>query len=196
MDSPARRRKSPTPAGTTPSFIDLPDFFVRTTRTRVNLRDGQSVMIDGLIDKEQSRNLNEVPFLSKIPLLSTFFKNPADTLQNQEVVVLVTPHIVRMRDADSARYPKPVLPEMQNMARENGDVPIMKPVRYDAQEIDLRPETPKDMKDAGNNPNASQPQPSGLTPRASGGLQTLQPPADQTAATPTAPIDNPPSGLG
>jgi Flp pilus assembly secretin CpaC len=180
--------------GTTSSTIDLPDFFVRTTRTRVNLRDGQSVMIDGLIDKEQSRSLSQVPFFSKIPFLSTFFKNPVDALQNEEVVVLVTPHIVRMRDADSTRYPKPVLPEMQNMARENGDVPIIKPVRYDAQEVDLRPESPKDMKDAGSNVNTPQPQPSGLTPRASGGLQTLQPPADQTAATPAAPVDSAPSG--
>jgi Flp pilus assembly secretin CpaC len=178
--------------GTTSSTIDLPDFFVRTTRTRVNLRDGQSVMIDGLIDKEQSRSLSQVPFLAKIPFLSAFFKNPVDALQNEQVVVLVTPHIVRMRDADSARYPKPILPEMQSMARENGDVPIMKPVRYDAQEVDLRPESPKDMKDAGNNVNTPQSQPSGLTPRASGGLQTLQPPADQTAATPAS-VDNPPS---
>jgi len=95
-----------------------------------------------------------------------------------------------MRDADSARYPKPVLPEMSDMAREAGDVPVIKPVRYDAQEIDLRPESPKDMKDA---TNANSQQPTGLTPRASGGLQTLQPPADQTSATPATPVDNPPS---
>ena len=49
------------------------------------------------------------------------------------------------------------------MARETGDVPIIKPVRYDAGAIDLRPETPKDMKDA---TNANTPeQPTGLTPR-------------------------------
>jgi hypothetical protein len=178
--------------GTPTSSIDLPDFFVRTTRTRVNLRDGQSVMIDGLIDKEASRNLTQVPFLAKIPFLSTFFRNPVDATENEEVVVLVTPHIVRMRDADSARYPKPVLPEVNDMAREYGDVPVMKPVRYDAQEIDLRPETPKDMKDS-SAPNTPE-TPTGLTPRASGGLQTLQPPADQTSATPAAPVDNPPSG--
>jgi Flp pilus assembly secretin CpaC len=177
-------------SGNVTSSIDLPDFFVRTTRTRVNLRDGQSVMIDGLIDKEASRSITQVPFLAKIPFLSTFFKNPVDASENEEVVVLVTPHIVRMRDADSARYPKPVLPEVNDLAREYGDVPIMKPVRYDAQEIDLRPESPKDMKDAtdANTPD----QPTGLTPRASGGLQTLQPPADQTAATPAAPVDNTP----
>jgi hypothetical protein len=80
---------------------------------------------------------------------------------------------------------------MSDMARENGDVPIIKPVRYDAQEVDLRPESPKDMKDSAT-PNTPD-QPTGLTPRASGGMQTLQPPADQTAATPAAPpVDNAP----
>jgi Flp pilus assembly secretin CpaC len=171
------------------AFIDLPDFFVRTTRTRVNLRDSQPVMIDGLIDKEASRNINQVPFLAKIPIFSTFFKHPVDNLTNNEVIVLITPHIVRMRDADTARYPRPVLPEMNDLARENGDVPIIKPVRYDAQAIDLRPETPKDMKDA--NTPANPDQPPALQPRASGGVQTLQPPADQTAPPP--PVDNSPS---
>jgi Flp pilus assembly secretin CpaC len=170
--------------------IDLPDFFVRTTRTRVNLRDGQTVAIDGLIDKEVSSTINQIPFLSKIPLFSTFFKSHSDATTNGEVIVLVTPHIVRMRDSDSSRYPKPVFPELNDVARENGDVPIIKPVRYDAQSVDLRPESPKDMKDAAN---ATPPdQSSGLTPRATGGMQTLQPPADQTAATPAAPVDNPP----
>ncbi|MEI9998112.1 MAG: hypothetical protein WDO13_02535 [Verrucomicrobiota bacterium] len=169
-------------------FIDLPNFFVRTTRTRVNLRDGQPVMIDGLIDKEVSRTINQVPFLANIPLFSTFFKHPEDDTTNEEVIVLVTPHIVRMRDADSSRYPKPKYPEIQNMAREYGDVPIIKPVRYDAQAVDLRPETPKDVKDTGA-PNTPD-QPTGLVPRATGGMETLQPPADQTSATPAPPVDN------
>jgi Flp pilus assembly secretin CpaC len=176
--------------GSSGGSIDLPDFFVRTTRTRVNLRDGQTVAIDGLIDKEVSSTINQIPFLSKIPLFSVFFKSHADALTNGEVIVLVTPHIVRMRDADSARYPKPAFPELNDMAREAGDVPIIKPVRYDAQAVDLRPETPKDMKDVTN--VIPPDQPTGLTPHATGGMQTLQPPADQTSATPAAPVDNTP----
>ncbi len=93
----------PIPGG---GSIDLPDFFVRTTRTRVSLRDGQTVAIDGLIDKEASTVINQVPFLSKIPFFSMFFKSHADNNTNEEVIVLVTPHIVRMRDPDSARYPE------------------------------------------------------------------------------------------
>jgi Flp pilus assembly secretin CpaC len=174
----------PVPGG---GFIELPSFFVRTTRTRVNLRDGQTVAIDGLLDKEVSSTINQLPFLSKIPIFSAFFKSHADDTNNEEVIVLVTPHIVRMRDADSARYPKPAFPELKDMGREQGDVPIIKPVRYDAQEVDLRPESPKDMKDASGNNTPPSP---GLTPRASGGMETLQPPSDQTGATP--PVDNTP----
>ena len=169
--------------------IDLPDFFVRTTRTRVSLRDGQTVAIDGLIDKEISSTIHEVPFLSRIPLFSTFFKSHADDRTDEEVVVLVTPHIVRMRDADTARYPKPLFPEMQDQAREVGDVPIIKPVRYDAQAIDLRPESPKDMKDTKNAATPGEPPP--LAPHATGGMQTLQPPAEATPAPPPA-VDNTP----
>ena len=170
-------------------FIDLPSFFVRTTRTRVNLRDGQTVAIDGLIDKEVSNTINKVPFLSSIPLFSTFFKAHAEDKTNEEVLVLVTPHIVRMRDSDTGRYPKPLFPSIQDLARETGDVPIIKPVRYDAQAVDIRPESPKDMKDAKDSQSPTTPP---LTPHATGGMQTLQPPADSTSTTPPAAVDNPP----
>ena len=171
----------PVPGG---GSISLPQFFVRTTRTRVNLRDGQMVVIDGLIDKEVSSTINQVPFLSKIPIFSTFFKSKAEDNTNEEVIVLVVPHIVRMRDADSARYPKPLFPEIQAVGREVGDVPIIKPVRYDAQAVDIRPESPKDMKDAKGSEAPNTPPP--LTPHATGGMQTLQPPAETAPAVDNA----------
>jgi Flp pilus assembly secretin CpaC len=178
-------------AGTGGGFITLPDFFVRTTRTRVNLRDGQTVAINGLLDQQTIKDITGLPFLSKIPIFGALFRHSSDSSTRGEVIVLVTPHIVRMRDDDRARYPKPVYPEMQDLSREYGDVPIIKPVRYDAQSIDLRPETPKDMKDVnpatGPTPETSQPP---LSPRAGEGMPTLQPPADAAPASSTIrPID-------
>jgi len=167
--------------------IDLPDFFVRTTRTRANLRDGQTVAIDGLIDKEATSTINQVPFLAKIPLFSTFFKSHSDANTNEEVIVLVTPHIIRMRDADSARQPKPLFPELQDLSREDGLVPIIKPVRYDAEAVDIRPASPKDMKDSTGGTETP-----ALKPRATGGLQTLQPPVDSSSVAPPA-TDNAPA---
>jgi Flp pilus assembly secretin CpaC len=164
----------------------LPDYFVRTTKTRLNMRDGQTVTIDGLIDQELTKSITQVPFLSSIPLFGNLFKGHEDNSQNNEVIVLVTPHIIRMRDPNSARYPKPVYPEMQKLASEYGDIPIIKPVRYDAEAVDIRPESPKDMKDSKNDTADSAPAPAPPSPRASGGMQTLQPPAESTAPAPSA----------
>jgi Flp pilus assembly secretin CpaC len=175
--------------------LTLPDVFVRTTRTRVNLRDGQTVAIDGLIDKSITSTITQVPFLAKIPFFSTFFKlhtegGGGNPNKNEEVIVLVTPHIIRMRDPDSSRYPRPYSPEMQDVTREYGDVPIIKPVRYDAAAVDLRPESPKDMQDAKSETTPSEPPP-GPTLHATGGLQTLQPPAESAPVAPSG-VDNAP----
>jgi hypothetical protein len=116
------------------------------------------------------------------------------------VVVLVTPHIVRMRDDDKARYPKPVYPEVQDLAREYGDVPIIKPVRYEASGVDIRPESPKEMQDAKDDtaPDVTAtpvptpaPDAMPLAPRASGGMPSLQPVSEGpgAAATSIRPVD-------
>jgi Flp pilus assembly secretin CpaC len=176
-----------TPIETTSGTVDLPSFFVRTTRTRVNLRDGQTIAINGLIDREVLHTIQQIPFLSSIPIFGALFRGHDDTTTDDEVIVLVTPHIVRMRDPDSDRYPKPVFPEVQDMAREYGDVPIIKPVRYDAGSVDLRPTTPKDMKDVTGAEPSTEATP--LAPHATGGMQSLQPAADSTAPRP---VDNAP----
>jgi Flp pilus assembly secretin CpaC len=184
-------------------FITLPDFFVRTTRTRVSLRDGQTVTINGLIDQQTIRTITGLPFLSKIPIFGALFRDTSDSSTRGEVVVLVTPHIVRMRDTDAARFPKPIYPEMQDLARQEGDVPIIKPVRYDAHAVDLRPESPKDMKDGGATPvadSAPAPAPASLQPPvepppANASLRPLDttpigaaaPPAAGAPSTPLAP---------
>jgi len=164
-------------AASNTDYITLPDFFVRSTRTRVNLRDGQTVAINGLIDQQTIRNITALPFLSKIPILGALFRDTSDSSSRGEVVVLVTPHIVRMHDDDRARYPKPVYPEMQDLAREYGDVPIIKPVRYDARSVDLRPASPKDMKESAPISEATPPSetPSSETP---GSVVTAPPTAE------------------
>jgi Flp pilus assembly secretin CpaC len=177
--------------GTTGGFLTLPDFFVRTTRTRVNLRDSQTVVINGLIDEQTTRAITAVPFLSTIPIFGALFRNPVDFHSHEEVVVLVTPHIIRMRDPDSSRFPKPAYPEMIDLAREKGEVPIIKPVRYDAGAIDLRPEA-KDMKDVDTATtdapepmiSAPVPPPAPLHPHIVGAMQTLQPEPETESGSP------------
>jgi Flp pilus assembly secretin CpaC len=145
--------------GAAGQFITLPDFFVRTTRTRVNLRDSQSVVINGLIDEQTTRAITSVPFLQNIPIFGALFRNPVDFKSHEEVIVLVTPHIVRMRDPDSSRFPKPAYPETEDLAREKGEIPIIKPVPYDdqADDADHLPmdHDSKDAKDAQTSNNTA-----------------------------------------
>jgi Flp pilus assembly secretin CpaC len=180
-------------AGTGGGFITLPDFFVRTTRTRVNLRDGQTVVINGLIDQQTIRDITGLPFLMKIPIFGAIFRETKDSSTRGEVVVLVTPHIVRMRDPDSAREPRPIYPEVEDLNREYGDVPIIKPVRYDPQAVDIRPESPKDMKDDAkedNAPNTTPDQGPLPSPRPGGGdIPPLQSPVNATIR----PVDTTPA---
>jgi Flp pilus assembly secretin CpaC len=187
-NGPINSKANQVSAGTGGGFITLPDFFVRTTRTRVNLRDGESVAINGLLDQEAVRTITGIPFLSKIPLFGALFRDTSDSDTREEVVVLVTPRIVRMRDDDNARYPKPLYPEMQDMAREEGDVPIMKPVRYDAQAVDLRPESPKDMKDTKSDTAPAAEPPPSLAPATD--TPTIQPATETGPASATIrPVD-------
>jgi Flp pilus assembly secretin CpaC len=182
--------------GNTGGFLTLPDFFVRTTRTRANLRDGQSVMINGLIDEQTTRQITAVPFLQNIPIFGALFRNPVDFNSHEEVVVLVTPHIVRMHDPDSVRFPKPPYPEMTDLAREQGYVPIVKPVRYEAEAVDLRPESrdTKEVEETGDETmstpgatafphSAADADAAPLRPHIIGAMKpTLQPPADSSPA--------------
>ena len=192
LNNPANRVS----AGTGGGFITLPDFFVRTTRTRVNLRDGQTVAINGLIDQQTIRTITGLPFLSKIPIFGALFRDTGDSSERGEVIVLVTPHIVRMRDDNSARYPKPLYPEVESLGREYGDVPIMKPVRYDAESVDLRPASPKDMNGDTKNMSAPAPAPAmepvpappAPEPPLSVRTGDLSPSAGQPAPVPSATI--------
>ena len=135
--------------------VDLPDFFVRTTRTRVNLRDGQTVAINGLIDKDMTKTITQVPFFASLPLFGNLFKGHNDiNARRGSHRSGHAPHRPHARSGQRPLSQAEVYPEMQDMGREYGDIPIIKPVRYDAQAVDLRPESPKDMKDDKNDDSA------------------------------------------
>lgn len=73
----------------------------RTTKNEVTVRDGQHIIISGLIQKEEGRTLSEVPLLSKIPVLGKLFQSKSFTEGKSELVIIVTPSLLaskQMRD--------------------------------------------------------------------------------------------------
>ncbi|MGH9733872.1 MAG: hypothetical protein ACRD8A_04705 [Candidatus Acidiferrales bacterium] len=61
----------------------------------VRLKEGEASILGGLITHTQEVNLNGIPGLAQIPLMKYLFSDNSNHLQDQEVLILLTPHIVR-----------------------------------------------------------------------------------------------------
>jgi pilus assembly protein CpaC len=73
----------------------VPALSTRKISTEVELESGQSFVIAGLLDNTASKTLNKIPGLSALPLLGKLFQTASVQRSNSELLVLVTPEIVR-----------------------------------------------------------------------------------------------------
>jgi len=77
------------------SGFNVPALLTRRAQTSIELRDGQTFAIAGLLDNNAQNTIDKVPFLGDIPILGVFFRR-RETQQNRtELLVLVTPRIVQ-----------------------------------------------------------------------------------------------------
>ncbi|WP_442920113.1 type II and III secretion system protein family protein [Mesorhizobium sp. WSM4962] len=72
-----------------------PIFTNRKLATTVNLRDGQSFAVGGLLSSKNTRLQEQVPWLGQVPIIGALFKNSSTQKEETELVVIVTPHLVR-----------------------------------------------------------------------------------------------------
>src|SRR5262249_34756393 len=76
--------------------------------TVVELRDGQSLVIGGLTNTDVRKTQRKIPLLGDIPVLGALFKNVRETVDENELVVLVSPHIIRPLEANEVpQLPNP-----------------------------------------------------------------------------------------
>ena len=91
----------------------VPALSTRRVDTEVELETGQSFVIAGLLDNNTTENLSKIPGLSAIPVLGKLFQSRATTKKNTELMVIVTPEIVRPvpqgQTVPDLNYPKPFL---------------------------------------------------------------------------------------
>jgi pilus assembly protein CpaC len=76
----------------------------------VELGDGQSFAIAGLLDNVSQNDSSSIPFLSSIPIIGNLFKSKAKRSEQTELLVLITPRLVRPLDPDEV----PALPTNQD----------------------------------------------------------------------------------
>ena len=81
--------------GLTFQGFTIPALATRRVQTEVELESGQSFVIAGLLDNRTTETLNKIPGLGDIPLLGKLFQTKAVSRNNTELLVMVTPEVVR-----------------------------------------------------------------------------------------------------
>ncbi|MGD2047795.1 MAG: pilus assembly protein N-terminal domain-containing protein [Gemmatimonadota bacterium] len=88
--------------GLTISGFTMPTILSRRAETQVELREGQSLAIAGLLDRSIQENIRKLPILGDIPILGNLFKSKDERQQMTELLVIVTPQIVQPSDVAPA----------------------------------------------------------------------------------------------
>jgi pilus assembly protein CpaC len=88
------------------SGFRIPALSTRRAETDVELRDGQSFAIAGLMNNISQTDRQAIPVLSRLPIIGNLFKSKAERAEQTELMVLITPRLVRALDPDEV----PLLP--------------------------------------------------------------------------------------
>jgi len=86
--------------GITLAGFRIPALSTRRAETEIELRDGQSFAIAGLMNNISQDARNQIPGLGSLPIIGLLFKNMSTRKERTELMVLVTPHLVRPLDPD------------------------------------------------------------------------------------------------
>jgi pilus assembly protein CpaC len=75
--------------------IRIPGLVVRRANTTVELRDGQSLAIAGLLQHQQNKNQAQLPWIGQVPVLGALFRSAEYQKQETDLVIIVTPRLVK-----------------------------------------------------------------------------------------------------
>ena len=77
-------------------------FQKRSADTVVRLKDGETMVIGGLIGSEESKSLSKVPFLGDLPVLGAFFRSVRKSKSDSEIMIFLTAHV--LQDGETSGY--------------------------------------------------------------------------------------------
>lgn len=77
------------------SGVSIPAITTRRADTTVELGDGESFIIGGLVSRTTKSSVKKIPLLGDIPIIGSFFRNLSYSQDEKELVIIVTPHLVK-----------------------------------------------------------------------------------------------------
>jgi pilus assembly protein CpaC len=136
------------------SGFDVPAITSRKMKTEVELGDGQSFVLGGLLDNRDNELFSKIPFLGSIPVIGKFFQSIQKTKSNTELIVIVTPEIVAPIQAGaplpSLKFPGKFLPPSSGIpmntpdAKTADNTPVPSPAAIPVETLinSMKPEQP------------------------------------------------------
>jgi pilus assembly protein CpaC len=94
-------------AGVQVGGVSVPALTVRRTDTSIELGDGESFVISGLVTSNLLNHVDKVPWLGDVPVLGAFFRSTSVSKLEKELIMVVTPHLVRPMRRDAPLPPMP-----------------------------------------------------------------------------------------
>lgn len=98
------------------SVNGYPIIDTREIRTEVQLKDGESLVLAGLLQEETIKTMSKIPLLGDIPILGALFRSTQDDLKEKELVFFITPKIVKaIAPGQTVKLPTdtPLTPEQE-----------------------------------------------------------------------------------
>ena len=105
---------------------DAPTISTRKVQTTLRLREGESNLLAGLLRDDQRKVLTGFPGLIRTPILKSLFGGTNDTVEQSDIVMLLTPHIVRTHELTAADL-APIYIGTQNNIGLGGPPPLIAP---------------------------------------------------------------------
>ena len=157
-----------------------PVFNVQTVETTVGVQDGETVAIGGLISTRDAKTENKVPYLGDLPFVGVAFRYRTQIKAKQELMVVLTPHIIRNRkDADrimatEARRMDWIVGDVVRAHGTSGFEPLLPPPPGSLDPLTMPPPPPVTPRTP-LYPNKLMGPPPIMTPPSPGGLHPLFP---------------------
>ncbi len=174
--------------GVSISGFTVPAIDIRSVTTEVELKEGQSFAIGGLLDNRETENFQKIPFIGDIPILGKLFQSMQKSKTNTELIVIVTPEIVAPIPAGQPipklNYPASFLPPNSNIPMTNpgpevtGAKPLAPPkptMPIETLIESLRPEPPLVINNMGTTSSGGYGQSGGMPSGAAPGTGTAMP---------------------
>ena len=101
------------------NFIEFTDFNAPITDDNaisvyIDVEDGQQIVVGGIIRKKQKQVENKLPILGDIPFIGRLFKNTETGVEDAEIVIIITPHIVDINNPEDLEKLKEKADNWQN----------------------------------------------------------------------------------